>query len=83
MKASGTLFLTNFRVVLVNRSDWDTNDCKEFEFKSYKVYDEEFDADDEGSDVFKGMIQTYDEAFPADLGFKLTLEGNPYSDSTL
>ena len=41
MKAKGTMYLTNFRVVLVNTTDRNTNAFKEFDFKSYKIYNEE------------------------------------------
>ena len=71
MKANGAMYLTNFRVVLVNLADRNTNAFKDFDFKSYKVYNEQFEQYDKGNALFKGSITTYNTIFPKDIEFSI------------
>ena len=69
LKGAGVLYLTNFRIILVNINQ--NEQLKAFSIKNYKVYKEELPQGKNSSNNFHGLIKTYNEMFKQDLEFKI------------
>ena len=77
LKGSGKLYLTNYKLYLINTKQ--NKQFKGFETKSYKVYQEKLEQPTFGQNFFQGQVSSYNKIFRNDLEFKVIFKSGNQS----